>query len=56
MFLGILAVIALAAGTVQTASELNYIDAVNLGSSEEAVVQVIEPVDIQAPSLKLLDL
>ena len=43
MFLGILAVIALTAGTVQTAAELEYIDGIGFGSDESAVVQVIEP-------------
>jgi hypothetical protein len=41
MFLGILAAIALTAGTVQTAVELDYIDVVN---SEAAVVQVPEQI------------
>ncbi len=42
MFLGILAVIALTAGTIQSAAELEYIDAVTPGSNESAVAQVIE--------------
>ena len=41
MFLGILAAIALSAGTVKSISELEYVDAIQ-ESEDSAVVQVIE--------------
>jgi hypothetical protein len=47
MFLGILAAIALTAGTVQTVSELEYVDAMQNADKDSAVVEVIEtPTDI----------
>jgi hypothetical protein len=42
MFLGVLAIIALTAGTVQTATELKNADAVNLKSTETTVLQINE--------------
>ena len=43
MFLGILGAIALAVGTIQTSNNLAEVEAVSLGETHPAMVQMVEP-------------